>query len=244
MSQQLTQQQVQILKNEGYSDKEISEALDEVNREEQLKSGYAGAKAGTIATPSKTTPFASYSQNDNLIKWQLELNEILDRTEHMLRGDVLKIDDKGNQNWDDNPSPEDNPLNRYGVEECMRILSMYLTRNTILGNHTGEEVSDITYDFGKELNDLFFMQYELMGMDTQEKRKKYPMYVTMMVHTIWNAYTRSIGAGERSSLREARQLMQTESVMPQGMNINMNGQPQMQKRSVLNPMRYLGGKFK
>lgn len=244
MTQQLSPQQVQILRNEGYSDSEIQEALSEVNREEELKSGYAGARAGAVGVASKPTAFSSYNQNDNLIKWQLELNEILDRTEHMLRGDILKIDDKGNQVWEENPNPDANPLNKYGVEECMRVLSMYLTRNTILANHTADEVNDITYDFGKELNDLYFMQYELMGMDSQEKRKKYPMYVTMMVHTVWNAYTRSIGGGERSSLREARQLMQQETVMPQGMNINVAGQPMQQKRSILNPMRYIGGKYK
>ena len=241
----LSPQQVQQLKAEGYSEMEIQEALNEISREDTMKSQYQMAKGGMSSPMMKPSAFSNYNPNDNLIKWQLELNEILDRTEHILRGDILKIDKNNNQVWGDNPKPDENPLNEYGVQECMRVLSMYLTRNTILGNHTGEEVDDIVYDFGKELNDLYFTQYEIMGMETVEKRKKYPMYFLMMKDVVWNAYTRSIGAGERGSLREARQIQQNEQLSPTGANVNINTQPaMMQKRGLFNPMRYIVGKYK
>lgn len=240
----LSPQQVQELKREGYSEYEIQEALNEIDNEEKLKGQYSQAKNFSgMSSTGKTTAF-QYNPNDNLIKFQLELNEILDRTEHILRGDIVGIDSKGNQEWQPNPKPKDNPLNDYGVQEFMRILSMYLTRNTILGNYTAEEVDDIVFDFGKELNDLYFMKYEDLGMDTVYKRQNYPMFFLMMKHTVQNAYSRAIGGQERASLREARQMMQTETIQPQGTNINVNAMPQQKTRSFLNPARYVLGKYK
>lgn len=245
MNAGLSPQQIQELKNDGYTDYEIQQALSEIEREEKLKDDYTMAKTGSTRSSTGRSTAFQYNPNDNLIKFQLELNEILDRTEHILRGDIVGIDEKGNQEWKDNPKPEENPLNEYGVQEFMRILSMYLTRNTILGNYTAEEVDDIVYDFGKELNDLYFMKYEDLGMDNTYKRQNYPMFFLMMKHTVQNAYSRAIGGKERDSLREARSFQQQEIVQPSGTSVNINNPALQQKqRSIFNPARYVLGKYK
>jgi len=230
------------LRKEGYSDSEIIQAMNEIDKED-LQKQYGETVSHNYSTAGRTTPFM-YNPNDNLIKFQLELNEILDRTEHILRGDIIHIDESQQQKWINNPKPSENPLNDYGVQEFMRILSVYLTRNTILGNFTPEEVNDIVFDFGKELNDFYFMKYETIGMDTVEKRKNYPIFFYMMKHTVHCAYSRSIGGGERSSLREARQLTQSEALNPLGNSVTVNTNAIPKTRSILNPMRYIMGKQK
>jgi hypothetical protein len=77
-----------------------------------------------------------------------------------------------------------------------------------------------------------------------EKRKLYPMIVRELVDTTHSAYLRALNGGERQSLHEARQVSQNETIMPGGMSLNMNGQPVMKERSLLNPMRWLKGQYK
>ena len=128
-------QQIQVLRNEGYTDKEIAEAMQEVEKEMALKQGYQGAKQQNVdpRAMSQQSMF-SYNPNDNMIKWQLELNEILERIEHVLRGDQVKYEG-GHQIWVKlDEDHKDRLLNDNGVQEVLRILSMYLNRNTILGN--------------------------------------------------------------------------------------------------------------
>lgn len=162
MNMSLSPQQVQLLKSEGYSDQEIQEAVGEVQRERNLRQQQNTMRGMNVdpRTGTSTSAF-SYNPNENMIKWQLELNEILERTEHILREDILEIKNSHTL-WKPNTDMKKRVLTDYGVQEIMRILSMYLNRNTILGNYTADEVNDKVFDFGKELNDLFFMKYEMI----------------------------------------------------------------------------------
>lgn len=242
----INQQQLQMLRNEGYSDKEIAEAMGEVEKENALKQQYQGAKQQNVDPRSMSQPsMFSYNPNDNMIKWQLELNEILERIEHVLRGDMVKVE-SGQQIWtklDENH--KDRLLNDYGVQEVLRILSMYLNRNTILGNYTDEEVNDKVFDFGDRLNTLFYTKYEVIGLNTFEKRKNFEMLWGMLVDVVHSAYSRAIGGQERSSLREARQLQQMEQVnAPNTINVNNGTGAGVRTRGLFNPARYLIGKYK
>lgn len=240
-------QQLQMLRNEGYTDKEIAEAMQELEKENALKSGYQGAKTQNMdpKSMSQQSMFA-YNPNDNMIKWQLELNEILERIEHVLRGDVVKYE-QGQTIWIKiDEEHKDRLLNDYGVQEVLRILSMYLNRNTILGNYTEEEVNDKVFDFGDRLNTLFYTKYEVIGMNTAIKRKNFEMLWGMLVDVVHSAYTRALHGQERASLREARQLQQMEQVNPPN-SININntgGGGGVRTRGLFNPARYLVGKYK
>jgi hypothetical protein len=242
----ITQQQLEVLKNEGYSEKEIAEAMQEVEKENSLKKQYQGAKSSRVDPRSLSQPsMFSYNPNDNMIKWQLELNEILERIEHVLRGDQVKVEN-GQQIWIKlEEDHKDRLLNDLGVQEVLRILSMYLNRNTILGNYTDEEVNDKVFDFGDRLNTLFHNKYEKIGLETYEKRKNFEMLWGMLVDVVHSAYSRAIGGQERSSLREARQLQQMEQVnAPNTVNVNNGSGGGARTRGLFNPARYIVGKYK
>lgn len=239
--QQLTANDINDLKREGYTDQEISEAVREIQVEESM-----GIQQQPQMQMQQRQDPRMYAQNsafapqfqDNLIKWQLELDNILERCEHILRGDKL-IFENGSLIWRANENPKDNILNEYGVQEVVRILSMYLNRNTILSDYDDVEIREKVLDFGRELNDLFYMKYEEMGLIGLEKRKNYPMLIREMVDIVHSSYKRALHGGEKRSLREARQITQTESLQ--------GGQVQQQShgtRGILNPMRYLLGKEK
>lgn len=229
----ISMQERDQLRRNGYTDDQIDEVLNEIQLEEQ--GGLYSADPESIASTFQHSP------TDNLIKWQLELNDILERAEHILREDVVVIE-RGKMTWKANPNPEKKIFNEYGVQEIMRILSMYINRNTILSDYQPNEICDKVFDFGKEVNDLVYMKYEDFGLDTLPKRKNYPMLIRELIDIVHSAYKRALYGGERDSLRTARQISQQESIMPP--NVNINTGEQRPERGILNPMRWVGGRYK
>ena len=221
------------LQQQGYSPAEINEALKELEAEE-----LQGAYQKTTHQQQDPRISASHSNfgakpDENLIKFQLELNDILEKAEHILRGDRIEFEN-GHMIWKPNKHPERNTLNDEGVQEIMKELALYINRNTILSDFTAEEINAKVLDFGKALNNLVFMRYEEMGIDTEDKRKNYPMLVLSVVDMVHSSLARAKDGAERTSLREARQVSQTDQLNP---NININTAAQ-QKKSIFNPARW------
>ena len=178
------------------------------------------------------------AQETNLIEWQLELDNILERVDHLLRGHILSFDKEGNLTWKEPEDTTHRVFNEYGVQEVLRILSMYLNRNTILSNYDETTINWKIEDFGMELTDLIFMKYEEMGLDNKEKIKLYSILVRELVDTVHSAYLRALNGGERESLRTARTVTQTE---PIGQSNQVQNIMQPKRRSMLNPASWFGG---
>jgi hypothetical protein len=298
----LPKEQIEKYKSMGYSEQQIQEAMNELEKEQGTQSGMQQAYSQINSSQpdarsmASNTIVAGNQVAQNLVQWQLELDTILERVEHMLRGDKPKFVN-GSLIFMPPESTSERIFTDFGVAEIMRTLSMYLNRNTILSNYDEPTINWKVYDFGNEIADLIFLKYEILfafpsmdecfkkvfkcrdnlvefesgkwGVEVEnedgtsswqtlspeqlflverefrnqklEKRKLYPMIVRELTDTIHSAYLRALNGGERLSLREARQVSQTESIAG-GMTINAGGQP-MRERSVLNPARYLRGKY-
>jgi len=240
MAVQLTQKDIGDLRKQGYSDQEIQKAVGEIEKEDLNVN--ANKMQRDPRNTSMQSAFGSRVADDDLVKWQLELNDILERAEHILRGDIVSFKG-GHIMWSKNPSPKGNCLNEFGVQIIMKFLSNYINRNTILSDYEQDEINYKVFDCGRELNNLIFMKYEEMGMDDEDKRKEYPMIVREMVDLVHSSYKRALKGGERRSLREMIQIQQSSSSMAQGgMTVNQQGQPQ-RTRGILNPLRYVAGKY-
>lgn len=182
----------------------------------------------------------SGNQDDNLIRFQLELDNILEKIEHLLRGDIVAEDSEGNvfytspKDLKGNTNTELQVLNEYGIQLVMNIISFYLNRNTILSNYSEERINEILGDLGDELADLIYCNYEKMGMDTPQKKSRYPMLVLNVLHSIESTYNRAYKGGERESLRSARVVTQNE---PLSSRANMGGMGVLNKPkfSLFNP---------
>jgi len=241
MPVQLSANDIQDLKQQGFSDAEISKAVRELESEE-LQGSYNSTKGQGNPNPNASHSGFNSRVSDDVARWQLELNDILEKAEHVLKGDVVTFEN-GSTIWTTRDDPEKNTLNDYGVQLIMKCLAMYINRNTILSDFTGEEVRYKTLDFAKELNNLIFMKSEEMGMDNEDKRKEYPMIIREMADIVHSAYARAKDGKERESYRK----MITVSQQNQAQQM-MGGQggvpPVTQKRGILNPARYLGSKYK
>jgi hypothetical protein len=229
---------------ETFSRAEVSELINDLNTERNsnvLAQSYKKALEMSKQQENSNTMVIGQLNQDNLIKWQLELDSMLERIEHILKGDKPTLVN-GNLMFIPPKSDNEKIFNDNGVYEIMRILTMYLNRNTILSNYDEETINWKVLDFGNEVSDLIFSKYEEMGLDTLEKRKRYPMIVKELVDCVHSAYSRAKHGGERDSLREARQITQNENLNQAGMMPNNMGM-MPRERSILNPMRWLGSKY-
>lgn len=230
----LSFQDVNELKAKGYTSDQINKAMSEIERED-LQS-----KTGKSVDQIKTAPSVFSSQKmEDMGKYQLELNDILEQTEHILKGDIVVIKDKVKV-WADNPHPENNPLNKEGVRKVMLELQSYINRHIILGDYEEDDINRIMRDYGKKFSNLIFMKYEEMGMDTEEKRQEYMSLVTNVVNLVYASYTRAKDGGERRSLREMISIQQSHQSQSAGMQMPI---PQQKTRGILNPLRYVAGKY-
>lgn len=170
--------------------------------------------------------------DQNLIEWQLDFKKDLQEIRMYLSGYKEGYDEKGNWTFLPPKKDEEVPFNDYGVNVIMGHIRCYLNRNTVLSNYDDKRVKKICFDLANKLGDEIEMTYEILGMDTEHKRKKFPLIVLNIIHMVESAYNRALRGGERESLRTARQVTQTE---PLGQGF---GQPQMPKSNkfrLMNP---------
>lgn len=249
-------------------------------------------------------------EEQNLIQYRLETDKILDRIEHFLKGDKIKIDENGQYfteptknvlaqvkydpktkityylqelkesskgsevlrnvlvkiiNKDGSEinvmerdsklilsklkkfklknrgyryveviDEEKKPLNEYGVAELMRIISMYLTKETFLSYYTEERINEILGDLGDALNDFLYCNYEVMGMNSKFKESKYTIMILNILHTVESCYRRAIGGAEQENLITRAIVTQSQG----GSNIGaMNLMRSAPTRSRWNPLK-------
>jgi hypothetical protein len=197
-----------------------------------------------VASNSKLNPYTeanitsslyANSQDQNLIVFQLELDSILEKLEHLLRGDIIKTDKEGNVFYTSTKKEEDMPLNDYGVKAIMNIISFYLNRNTILSYYQEDRINQILSDLGEELADFILCNYSKMGLNSDAKKSRYPLLVINILNTIESAYNRALRGREGDNLKTARIVTQNESeITPRG-NFGGGGFQQKKKFNVLKP---------
>jgi hypothetical protein len=178
----------------------------------------------------------NFPSEDNLIRFQLDLKEDIDRLYHLLKGHQLRYDAKGNYVYVEPDEDSLKPFNEFGVQLIMNIMSFYLNRNTLLSNYDEDTIYWKVLDFGNEISDLILCRYKEMGMNTPEKIKLYPIVVRELVDTVHSAYLRSLDGGERESLRTARTVTQSENPL---MLNNQMMQNQNKKFSVFKPTTWI-----
>jgi len=238
----LSPQDLADLKRQGFSEEEISKAVSEIEREDMA--GSVDDYKQDPRSRSQTSSFSSRSGED-IARYQLELNDLLEQTEHILKGDIVKWEG-GMKIWVANPHPEDNPLNDEGIRKIMLELQTYINRHIILGDYDERDINHIMKDYGRKLTDFLFMQYEEMGMDSEKKRQEYASVVMNIVNLVYASYSRAKDGGERRSLREMINISQNSNSnqgQMMGMNGGMMAGGQIKTRGLLNPMRYIAGKY-
>lgn len=150
-------------------------------------------------------------EEQNLIHYQLETDKILDRIENFLRGNQIKTD--GKNSWYEEPKdPRLKNFNEYGVSELMRIISMYVTKETFLSIYDEERINEILGDLGDALADFIYCNINRIGMDTKFKQSKFIVIVLNIVHAIESCYRRALKGMEQQNIRSRSIVTQSNGV--------------------------------
>jgi len=99
-------------------------------------------------------------QNVGMVKEQLSLSEELNMIENLLRGNILKANAQGILEWTPPKDKDMIILSEHGVHLIMNTISFYLNKNTLLSNYDEETILTKMEDFGIDLSDTIFMEYE------------------------------------------------------------------------------------
>lgn len=174
------------------------------------------------------------NQENSLVKWQLNLEEEKERIYHLLKGHRKIINEDGQEVWMEPESKESAILNDYGVDYIMGLLEAFMNRNIILSNFDEERIEEICMDLGNQINEDIYNDYERMGLDTDDKRKKFPIIVWKVLINVEAALRRALGGRENLNLRKIITVTQNES---QPRFPEYPAMPQRKRRS-LNPVSW------
>lgn len=238
----LRPQEIQELVSLGATENQLQGLVNEATQEtstsfSQLKNQIGGSQP-RIPT-QKSMSFFGSSDQEHIIKWQLEVESILERIEHMLKGDVITIENNSII-YKPAESEDDKIFNDRGVKELMRLLSMYINRNTILSNYSEDAINIKMLNLGMDLMDLIYTSYEDFGLDSGEKVKRILIIHREIVDSVHSAYLRALNGEERKGIQKNVSVNQGPDGYG-GMNINNYPSPQ-RTRGFFNPKRYLVGK--
>lgn len=104
-------------------------------------------------------------EDKSIVQQQLDLGEELERIDYLLRGFVLKKNEKTLEvEWTASDNPDMVVLSDYGVQLILDTIAWYLNKNTLLSNYDTETINKKMEDFSSDLNDDIFMSYEKVFM--------------------------------------------------------------------------------
>lgn len=239
-------QAIAHFKNLGYGEDQITGVINEIRDENRSRNRMASSyndvmqgRSSDLNNSSALTQVAGASSPENLIKWQLELDSILERVEHMLKGDKPTYKN-GSIIYISTDNEDERIFNDDGVAEIMRLLSLYINRNTILSNFQPDQINEKVLTLGRALSNLIYLKYDSFGLKTLDKRKLYEVIVVQITDVVHASLLRALYGGERDSLRTARTVSQSEPINQNGM---MQMPMQMKERGFFNPMRWIKGKY-
>jgi len=155
--------------------------------------------------------YESQNSEDNLVKWQLNLEEEKERIYHLLKGHRKTVDERNQEVWVEPDSKDSEILNDYGVDYIMGLLESFLNRNIILSNFDLDRIKEICFDLGNQINEDIYNDYDRMGLDTDDKRKKFPIIVLKVLVNVEASLRRAMNNGERLSLRRIMTVTQTDN---------------------------------
>ena len=172
------------------------------------------------------------NKNENLIQYQIENTELLDKLEHFYRGEYIGTIN-GETAW---VLPEDQtqiPMNKFGVSSMMEIVSKYIDKNTTLSYYSENRIYEVMADLGDELILFVLCNYEKMGMNDKVRKTKFRLLIVTTLHMIESTYRKAISGKTVEEINQSRIISQSDTLGRSPYQM-----PHKQKFSLLNPISW------
>jgi len=199
--------------------------IDELSQENKALRG----KLSQVET--SMSALGSATKNENLITYQIENAELLDKLEHFYKGEYIGTLANGDTGWVKPKDAGQIPLNEFGVSAMMEIVSKYIDKNTTLSYYSEMRIYEVLADLGDELNLYVLCNYEKMGMSDKYRKTKFRLLIVTSLHMIESTYRKAIGGETMRKINESTIITQSDFV-------GQRPFPQMQQKkkfSLFNP---------
>ncbi len=159
-----------------------------------------------------STSFGGGEDNESLTQYRLTTDDVLDRIEHFLKGDIAYTSPEGEFSYKTQTNQELVLLNEFGISAIMGILSNYIHRGTSLSFYDEERIYEICGDLGDKLAQYIYCNYEKMGMDTLFKRSRYHLIVINILHLVESTYRKALQGREAEEIGKHTIVTQSQNV--------------------------------
>lgn len=193
------------------------------------------AEAKSIQSANIATSVSSINRDSNLVQYQLDVADMLDKLEHFYKGDKEGYDESGNIVWVGQEDDDLKPLNSFGVNSLMEIVTKYIDKNTSLSYYSEERIYEIMADLGDEMVLFMFCNYEKMGMDTYFKKTKFRLLILTTLHLIESTYRRALRGNTSDIINQSKIVTQTDMIGNRGNFL----QPSRKQFSLRNPSTWM-----
>lgn len=164
-------------------------------------------------------PIYLAGQDPNIIRWQLEIEQYLERFEHYMYGHTR---DYAKRTWKDIGDEADPKCNKQGVKDMISFLSNELDKTLTMSNLTMEDVYRLAREARRNIVELVYLNWKLW-----ELYKRYWNDVVIKIdHIIFTNLLRAYNQGERNYHKAVQTYRETRVV-------NNNPQQKQQKSGLL-----------
>jgi len=99
-------------------------------------------------------------QEKTMVREQLDLDDELERIEHLLRGHILKRNGNGTREWEEPTDKDLVVFSDYGIQLILNTIQWYLNKNTLLSHYDEDTILNKMKGFANALASTVFMKYE------------------------------------------------------------------------------------
>jgi len=169
-----------------------------------------------IELTTQMSGLAGVNKNENIIQYQIENAELLDKLEHFYKGEYIGTLENGDAGWVKPKDTTQIPLNDFGVSSMMEIVSKYVDKNTTLSYYSEMRIYEIMADLGDELVLYILSNYEKMGMSDKFRKTKFRLLIVTTLHMIESTYRKAISGKTIEEINQSRIISQSDFVGQRG----------------------------
>ena len=196
---------------------------------EQLENELKATQGKNVEVSSQMHSLVSANKNENVIQYQIENVELLEKLEHFFKGEYIGTEN-GEVGWVTPKDKSQIPLNEFGVSAMMEIVSRYIDKNTTLSYYGEMRIYEILADLGEELILYILCNYEKMGMSDKFRKTKFRLLIVTTLHMIESTYRKAISGKTIEEINQSRIISQSDFIGQRSL------QPQLKKKfNLLNP---------
>ena len=179
---------------------------------DQLEVENKALQGKNVELTTQMSSFASVNKNENIIQYQIENVELLDKLEHFYKGEYIGTLPNGDTGWIKQKDKTQIPLNEFGVSSMMEIVSKYVDKNTTLSYYSEMRIYEILADLGDELILYVLSNYEKMGMSDKFRKTKFRLLIVTTLHMVESTYRKAISGKTVEEINQSRIISQSDFV--------------------------------